>query len=79
MYPAMHWWMKLLMISVRKVKKNHFEHFVINKPLRPVPTECIAEQAEQNDELSPREVTEDAPLDPIKSEMSEDAPAKGYN
>ena len=36
--------------------KKHFEHFLVNKPLRPVPTRGIVEQAKQNGE-----VTQDAP------------------
>ena len=35
-------------------ENKHFERFIINKPLRPVPTQGIVEQAKQNGELSPQ-------------------------
>ena len=33
-----------------KSEEKHFERFIVNKPLRPVPTQGIVEQAEQNGE-----------------------------
>ena len=42
------------MIRVKKVKKI-FEHFIVKKPLWPVPRHGMFEQAEQNDKS---EVTE---------------------
>ena len=36
-------------------KKKHFECFIVNKPLWPVPTQGIAEQANQNGELRPQQ------------------------
>ena len=42
-------------ISEESVKKQqHFERFIVNKPLRPVPTQGVVEQAEQNGELIPQ-------------------------
>ena len=36
-------------------KPKHFDHFIINKPLWPVPIQGIVEQAEQNGELRPQQ------------------------
>ena len=38
-------------------EKKHFERFIVDKPLRPVPSQDIVEQAEQNGELRPRGLT----------------------
>ena len=40
-------------MSEESGKTIYFERCIVNKPLRPVPTQSIVEQAEQNGELRP--------------------------
>ena len=42
-------------ISEESEKKHkHFEHFIMNKPSWPVPTQGIVEEAKQNGEIRPQ-------------------------
>ena len=60
---------------MRKLKKK--KTLSLKKSLRPVPSQGILEQAEQNGELTPERSNLKTPS--RESEMTEDAPDKGYN
>ena len=52
--------------------KKHFECFIMNKPLRRVPTQGIVEQAKQNGKFSPQRGNQERLKTPIESELTKD-------